>query len=87
MEAEARQAKSRQCQVQQQIVTKLEKEIQALEARQAEIVVELERPETYEKQGAAVEINRELVAVQEQLAELTPRWESEATRLSEMESA
>jgi len=49
-------------------------------------VAELERPETYEKPGAAVAINRELLGIQEQLGELTPRWEAEATRLADMES-
>ena len=52
-----------------------------------EIVAELERPETYEKPGAAVAINRELLTIQERLSELTPRWEAEATRLTELESA
>jgi ATP-binding cassette subfamily F protein 3 len=87
LEAEERQARSRERKAQQQVVHTLEKEIQALEARQAEIVAELEKPETYEKPGAAVQINRELLAVQEQLAELTPQWEAEATRLAEIESS
>ena len=87
LEAEERQARSRKRKAQQQIVQTLEKEIQALEGRHKEIVAELERPETYEKPGAAVAINRELLSIQEQLSELTPRWESEATRLADMESA
>ena len=56
-----------------------------LEARQAELIAELEKSETYEKPGAAVAVNRELVGVQEQLATLTPDWERAATRLAEME--
>ena len=87
LEAEERQARSRQRKAQQQIVQTLEKEIHALEARQSEIIAELEKPETYEQPGAAVGMNRELLAIQEQLVELTPRWEAEATRLTEMESA
>jgi ATP-binding cassette subfamily F protein 3 len=87
LEAEERQSRSRERKAQQQIVQTLEKEIQALEARQTEIVAELEKPETYEKPGAAVAVNRELLAVQEQLAELTPRWETEATRLAQLESS
>ena len=51
LEAEQRQARSRERKAQQQIVHRLEKEIQELEARQAEIVAELEKPETYEKPG------------------------------------
>ncbi|HUK91094.1 MAG TPA: hypothetical protein VLZ81_11885 [Blastocatellia bacterium] len=57
-------------------------EIQQLEARHAEIVAELERPETYEKPGLAVAINRELMDLQQPLADLKPQWEREATRLA-----
>ena len=85
LEAEQRQARSRERKAQQQIVHRLEKEIQELEARQAEIVAELEKPETYEKPGRAQEINRELVDVQHRLAELNPEWEQEATRLAALE--
>jgi ATP-binding cassette subfamily F protein 3 len=85
--AEERQARARKRKAQLERVQTLEQEIQALEARQKEIVAELESPETYEKPGAAVAINRELLSIQEQLAELTPRWEAEATRLTELESA
>ena len=61
---------------------RLEKEIQELEARQAEIVAELESPDTYEKPGRAQAINRELADVQHRLAALNPDWEREATRLA-----
>jgi hypothetical protein len=84
-EAEQRQARSRERQVQQQIVHRLETEIQALEARQAELIAELERQETYEKPGHALEINRELMDVQRRLAELNPQWEQQATRLAALE--
>jgi ATP-binding cassette subfamily F protein 3 len=86
MEAEQRQARSRERKSQQQLVHQLEKEIQGLETRQSEIVAELEKPETYEKAGAAMELNRELIHVQQRLAELTPKWEEQATRLSEIDS-
>src|ERR1019366_7349328 len=72
LEAEQRQAHSRGRKAQQQIVHRLEKEIQDLEARQTEMVAELEKAETYEKRGRAQEINRELVDVQHRLAELNP---------------
>jgi ATP-binding cassette subfamily F protein 3 len=84
-EAEARQARSRQRKAQQQVVHNLEKEIQTLEARQTEIVSELEQAATYEKPGRAQELNRELVHLQHQLAELNPRWEEQATKLAAME--
>jgi ATP-binding cassette subfamily F protein 3 len=85
LEAEQRQARSRERKAQQQLVHQLEKEIQELESRQAEIVAELERPETYEKPGRAMELNRELVDIQQRLAELTPEWEQQATRLEALD--
>jgi ATP-binding cassette, subfamily F, member 3 len=85
LEAEQRQARSRERKAQQQVVHKLEKEIQALEARQAEIVKELEQQETYEKPGRAQAINRELLDLQARLAELNPEWEQQATRLAALE--
>lgn len=85
VEAEQRQARSRERKAQQQIVHRLEKEIHELEARQAEMVAELEKPETYEQPGRPQEINRELVDVQHRLAELTPEWEAAATRLVTLE--
>jgi ATP-binding cassette subfamily F protein 3 len=85
VEAEQRQARSRQKKVQQQLVHQLEKEIQSLESRQKEMVAELEKPETYEQPGRAQQINRELVSVQNRLAELNPRWEEQATRLAALD--
>jgi ATP-binding cassette subfamily F protein 3 len=82
LEAEQRQARSRLRKAQQEIVDALEREIQESEARQAEIVKELELPETYDKPGKAQELNRELAGLQERLAEITPQWEVEATKLA-----
>src|SRR5206468_6438141 len=82
-EAERRQARSRERKAQQQVVHRLEKDIADLEARQAELTAELEKPETYEKPGAAMQINRELSAVLENLAGLTADWEEAASRLAE----
>ena len=84
LEAEQRQARSRERRAQQKIVDALEREIQQLEAHQAELVVSLEKPETYEKPGAAVELNRELMHVQTRLAELNPQWEQAATLLASL---
>jgi ATP-binding cassette, subfamily F, member 3 len=85
LEAEQRQARSRERKAQQQLVHKLEKEIQTLEARQAELTAELEKPETYEKAGRAQQINRELADVQHRLATLTPEWEAAAGKLASTE--
>ncbi len=85
LEAEQRQARFRVRKAQQETVDRLEAEIHELEARHQELVAELERPETYEKSGRAVEVNREVLGIQERLAQLTPEWEKEATRLAELE--
>jgi ATP-binding cassette subfamily F protein 3 len=84
LEAEQRQARSRERKAQELRVQELESKIQELESRQAELIAELEKPETYEKGGAAVAINRELLDIQERLAALTPEWEREAIRLDEV---
>ena len=85
-EAEQRQARSRERRAQQEIVNRLETEIQELEIRKTEIIAELERPETYEKAGHALKINRELAGIQHHLGELTLEWEQRATQLAELEA-
>ena len=82
LEAQQRQARSGEKKAQQQLVHKLEKEIQELEAKQTELTAELEKPETYEKPGRAQEINRELAHVQERLAAATPEWEAAESKLA-----
>jgi len=85
--AEQRQARSKGRKAQQQIVHALEKQIQQLEERQHGLTAELEKTETYETPGRAMQINRELLGVQDELAELTPRWEEEATKLAALDAA
>jgi ATP-binding cassette subfamily F protein 3 len=84
LEAEQRQARSNRRKGQQQIVDRLEKEIQQMEARLKDLTAELESSATYEKPGRAVEVNRELLHAQERLAELNPEWEAAAGKLAEM---
>jgi ATP-binding cassette subfamily F protein 3 len=86
LEAEERQAKSRARREQEQIVKEYEQEIAQLELRQNELTAELEKPETYEKPGAAPAINRELTSVMQRLESLTAQWEQAAARLVELES-
>ncbi len=86
LEAEQRQARSRRRKEQHQVVHRMEKEIQALEARQTELTAELEKPETYQQGGRAWEINRELSGIAEDLQKLTPEWEVAATKLAELDS-
>ena len=86
LEAEARQARSKKLKGQRQIVHDLENQIQTLEKRQAEITAELEKPETYQNGGQAMQLNREFSHNADELAEVTPRWEAAATKLAEMEA-
>jgi ATP-binding cassette subfamily F protein 3 len=85
LEAEQRNTRSRERKAQQQIVHDLEREIQKLEERQHELTNELEKPETYETSRHEMEVNRELVTSQENLARLTVKWEQEATKLGTMQ--
>ena len=85
LEAEERQGRSRARKAQEQIVHQLEKEIQELESCQTELIAELEKAQTYERPGRALEVNRELVAVQQRLAQLNPEWEQQATRLASLD--
>jgi ATP-binding cassette subfamily F protein 3 len=87
LEAEQRQARSRVRKEQQQVVHRLEKQIQDLERRQGEITAELEKPETYQAGGKAMELNREFRHNAEEIAELTGKWEAAASKLNELESA
>jgi ATP-binding cassette subfamily F protein 3 len=87
LEAEQRQARSKERKHQQQLVHRLEKEIAALEAKQVELTAELEKQETYQQPGRPMEINRELSSVLESLNKTTAEWESAAMKLSALEAA
>ena len=86
MEAEHRQTRSRERKAHQQIVHRLEKEIAELEVRQTELTAELEKSETYEKPGIALQVNRDLSAVVEDLKRLTGEWEKAASKLAELDA-
>jgi ATP-binding cassette subfamily F protein 3 len=86
LEAEQRQSRSNKRKGQQQLVHQLEKQIQELEQRQGELTAELEKQETYEAPGRAMQINRELVEIQDDLARVTRRWEEEATKLAAIDA-
>ncbi len=80
-EAERRQALSKKRKKYQETVDRLEKVIEKLEAKQVELTEELEKPETYEAAGRAVELNRELMAVADDLEKAQSEWETAATAL------
>lgn len=82
VEAEQRQARSRERKAQQDLTTRLEREIHELEKQQTDLTAELEDPKTYENNLRVVEINRELVYVHDRLASLTTEWEQAAQKLT-----
>jgi ATP-binding cassette subfamily F protein 3 len=54
--------------------------IMSLEGRQRELTAELEKPETYNAGGAAMELNRELLSVTGELERTTREWETVAAQ-------
>ncbi len=65
----------------------LEKKIQEFEQRQTELTAELEKQETYDSPGRAVQVNRELVEVQDELAKATKAWEEAEIKLAAIDAA
>jgi ATP-binding cassette subfamily F protein 3 len=77
-EAEVRKGATKAAREKHAQVRALETKIATLEARQKELVIELENPAAYEAGGNGVAINRELAAVVEELARVTVEWEAAA---------
>src|SRR3954469_21876177 len=73
--AEERKAEAKLKRDHDKKVRDLEMQILKLEGRQKELTEELEKPETYEKGGAAMELNRELQAITGDLQRLNGEWE------------
>jgi ATP-binding cassette subfamily F protein 3 len=86
LEAERRQARSRELRAQEQIVQKLEAVIHELETRHQELTRALEDPATYAEPGKGAQVSRELVEVREQLQARMAEWESAASVLSEIQN-
>jgi ATP-binding cassette, subfamily F, member 3 len=74
-ESEQRKAEAKRKRDQEKKVRDLEMQILKLEGRQKELTEELEKPETYERGGAATQLNRELMIITEDLQRLTSEWE------------
>jgi ATP-binding cassette subfamily F protein 3 len=77
--AEQRKAEAKAQREHEKRVQDLEMQILTLEGRQKELTAELEKPETYNAGGPAILLNRELMAVTEDLARLTQEWEAAGT--------
>lgn len=85
LEAEARQARSRERRTLEKLVDKLEADIARLETKQKELATELENPATYDQPGRAVAVNRELQYVTEDLERGTKEWEAAASQLESLQ--
>lgn len=65
-------------------VGRLEKNVMRLEADKSEVETALEDPATYTDPGKALQLNRELTALGDQIQTATEAWEAAATKLEEM---
>ncbi|MGZ5022869.1 MAG: ABC-F family ATP-binding cassette domain-containing protein, partial [Chthoniobacterales bacterium] len=70
-EAEQRKAEAKVKRDHEKRLREIEMHILSLEGRQKELTAELENPETYERGGAAMELNRELLGLNDELARAT----------------
>jgi ATP-binding cassette subfamily F protein 3 len=82
-EAEARKAAAKTQRDHQRKVDELEMRIATLEGKQRDLTAELEKPETYAAGGAAMQLNRDLMTVAEELARVTAEWETFAGKTDE----
>ena len=82
LEAQARQAKSKERQVLREKVAEMEARIAKLEARHVELLGLLEDPAAYEKDGKALAYNREISTITPQVQSLTAAWEAESEKLA-----
>jgi ATP-binding cassette subfamily F protein 3 len=81
LEAEQRKAEAKVRREHEKRVHEMEMHIIALESRQKELTAELEKPEAYEAGGNAMTLNRELLAVTEDLERATAEWEALAAQV------
>jgi hypothetical protein len=79
-EAEARKAVARAQRDHQRKIEEIEMQIATLEGKQRDLTAELEKPETYAAGGAATRLNRDLMAVADDLARLNAAWEALSAR-------
>ena len=75
LEADARQVRSRARKDIERELSALEERILLLEFREKELATSLEQPEIHEDSARAMEVNKELKSVIEELRSLSPQWE------------
>jgi len=85
IEAEERQARSRERKTHQEKVARLEAEIMSCETRQKELTVQLEDPATYASANVT-HLNRELTGVTESLEALNREWDCLSTQILTQEN-
>lgn len=79
-EAEQRKAEAKTKRDHEKRVREIEMHILSLEGRQRELTAVLEKPETYEAGGAAMELNREMLSVTAEIERATKEWEALAAK-------
>lgn len=82
-EAEERKAAAKAQRDKQKKIEQLEMRIMHLEGRQKELSAELEKPEAYAPGGNAMQLNRDLMSVQDELERTTAEWEALAQTAAE----
>ncbi len=80
LEADKRKAAAQAKREHEKRVQALEMQILNLEGRQKELSAELEKPEAYAAGGRAMQLNRDLLAVADDLERLTTEWEALAAQ-------
>ena len=80
-EAEQRKQAAKLIREREKAVAKLEMEVVALEAKLASLTAALEDPAAYAPGGNAMALNREMLAVSDQLQEANAAWEKAAAEL------
>ncbi len=74
-EAEQRKVEAKIKRDREKRLHEIEMHILSLEGRQKELTAELEKPETYEAGGTAMELNRELLGINDELKRASTEWE------------
>jgi ATP-binding cassette subfamily F protein 3 len=84
-ESAERAARAKALREKQKALAAAEAKVLALEGKQTELTVAMEGPEPYQNPSLALQLNRELMHVQEQLAEANAAWEALALEVGELE--
>ena len=80
-----RAAKSKLLRDKRKALESAEAEVVALEGRQTELTAALEGPEPYQNPALALQLNRDLMGVQQDLVTATATWDALAAEVSALE--